>query len=136
MGSWTAFFNLTLLAYECILLYYTTAIWPQKHSAQKAMLSWTLYSLCFGITARSLMLILSLVQLSFRNRPDTLGKLNWLFCLSFSACFIMALFQSGWFIVGIMRIFQMSHTNDPWFTYGIILELVISCLAGIIIYVI
>jgi hypothetical protein len=128
------FLNIAVLAFECALMYWVSAVWPQSHDDQKLMISWAFYSLSVGIASRSLNLIKDLFIL---NAKGDLTKIMNLCCLTSCACFLafgVSIFQAGWSIIGILRFIKMESTNDAWFTYGIVTEVVIASILGIGVY--
>jgi hypothetical protein len=130
----SVFVNIAVLAFECTLMYYVSAVWPHSHDDQKLMISWAFYSLSVGIAFRSLNFI---NHMFLMNAGDDIQKQLDLGCLTCCAKVLaigVSIFQAGWCIIGIMRFIKMDKTSDAWFTYGILAEVIFASLMGIVIY--
>lgn len=130
------FVNIAVLAFECALMYWVSAVWPHSHDDQKLMISWAFYSLSVGIASRSLKMINSLFMLNVKGDPTKLQNICCLSCSASLLAFGVAIFQAGWCIIGITRFIKMESTNDAWFTYGIVTEVAIASIMGIAVYAI
>jgi hypothetical protein len=126
--------NIAVLAFECALMYYVSAVWPHSHDDQKLMISWAFYSLCLGIAFRSLNMIKDLLVLNAKDDFKKLADLACISCCASLLAFGVSIFQAGWCIIGILRFMKMEKTDDQWFTYGILTEVIIASLMGIVVY--
>jgi len=114
-------------------MYWVCAVWPKAHTEQKLMISWAFYSLCVGIATRLAGFIRDLAAMC--NKNDLAAQQNpAIGCMACVMSVGSACFQAGWCIIGIMRFLKMEKTNDTWLTYGILTELVIASLMGVIVY--
>jgi hypothetical protein len=130
----SVFVNIAVLAFECTLMYWVSAVWPHSHDDQKLMISWAFYSLCVGITFRSLNFISHLLLMNAGLDLQKILDLSCLTCCAKLLAIGVSIFQAGWCIIGIMRFMKMDGTSDAWFTYGILTEVIVASLMGISIY--